>query len=244
MNLLSELKNGTSRPGVCEGPCHTKLWGVDPDNPRLVEFHSQLNYCKDSWRSKQCHHVVNAECLDSKNRCSRCQTLGKNIRPSKNTKLYNAVGKTTDQSISQAVIECDDKFRERILFCFESLEDGADVTQDSELAMTTAQLRLAGWLIFDLHDKRFLVCCSGCDSFEIKDSRSNVSTQCHTCKYNVRNAKRCAKHQEDNKEEWMDVQSRTPFSALSDNKWKQRLLVLNTGQKVHSRKLYVQAGEA
>ena len=35
----------------------------------------------------------------------------------------------------------------------------------------------------------------------------------------------------------MDAQSRTPFSALSDDKWKQRLLVLNTGQKVQSRKL-------
>ena len=30
--------------------------------------------------------------------------------------LYNAVQKTTDRSISQAVIECDNKFRERILF--------------------------------------------------------------------------------------------------------------------------------
>ena len=53
----------------------------------------------------------------------------------------------------------------------------------------------------------------------------------------MRNAKRCAKRQEDNNEERMDAQSRTPFSALSENEWKWRLLVLNTGQKVKSRKL-------
>ena len=35
----------------------------------------------------------------------------------------------------------------------------------------------------------------------------------------------------------MDAQSKTPFSALSDNEWKQRLSVLNTVQKVQSTKL-------
>ena len=69
------------------------------------------------------------------------------------------------------------------------------------------------------------------------DSRINVSTQCQRCKHNVHNAKRHAKRQEDNKKERMDAQSRIPFSALFDNEWKQRLLVLNTGQKVQSRKL-------
>ena len=39
-----------------------------------------------------------------------------------------------------------------------------------------AKLRLAGRLVFDLHNKPSLVCCSGCDSFDIKNSRSNVST--------------------------------------------------------------------
>ena len=132
---------------------------------------------------------------------------------------------------SQAVIECDNKFRERILFRLASLGDGADITQDSELAVAAAQLRLAGRLVFDLHDKRSLVCCSGCDSFDIKDSRSNVSTQCHTCKYNVYNTKRHTKRQKDNKEERMDAQNRTPFSALSDDKWKRRLLVFNRDKR-------------
>ena len=190
-----------------------------------------------TWRSKQCQHVVNAERLDCKNRCLRCQSLDKNICPSKYPKLYNAVEKTTDRSMSQVVIECDDKVRERILFRLASLGDGADVTQDSELAMAAAQLRCAGCLVFDLHNKRSLVCCSGCKSFDIKDSRSNVSTQCNQCMHNVYNAKCQAKRQEDNKEERMDAQSRTPFSALSENKWKQCLSVLNTGRKVQSRKL-------
>ena len=57
--------------------------------------------------------------------------------------------KTTDRSISQAVIECDDKFRERILFRLASLGDGADVTQDSELAVAATHLCLAGCLVFD-----------------------------------------------------------------------------------------------
>ena len=67
--------------GVCRGSCHIKLRGVGPDDPLFIKLHSQMDYCKDSWRSKHCQHVVNAERLDSKNRCPRCQSLDKNIRP-------------------------------------------------------------------------------------------------------------------------------------------------------------------
>ena len=63
-------------------------------------------------------------------------------------------GETTDRSIGQAVIECDNNFQERILFRLASLGDGADDTQDSELAVAAAQLHLADRLIFDLHGKR------------------------------------------------------------------------------------------
>ena len=69
-----------------------------------------MDYFKDLWRSKQCQHVVDAERLDEKNRCLRCQSLDKNILPGRYLQLYNVVEETTHQSISQAIIECDDKF--------------------------------------------------------------------------------------------------------------------------------------
>ena len=122
MNPLPEFKNGASCPGVCGGSRHIKRRHVGPDDPRFVELHSQLDYCKDSWRSKHCQHVVDAERLDCKHRCLRCKSLDKNIRAGQYPQLYNAVEKTTDRSISQAIIECNDKFREHILFRLASLK--------------------------------------------------------------------------------------------------------------------------
>ena len=130
--------------GVCEGLRHIRVKCVGPGDPRFLGLLDRMDYFR-GWRSKQCPYKVDERDLDKSSRCHHCRTLDTgNIRPGRFPELYEENEKVTDRSISEAVIEDDDKFSERILHCISSLGENNDYAQDSELAVAAAQLCLAG----------------------------------------------------------------------------------------------------
>ena len=99
------LDNTTSsRDDFCEGLSHSRLQGVDPDDPRFLQLLDRLDYFRDSWHSKQCQYKVGANDLDQNSRCPHCRTLENNIREARFPELYKDVEQVTDRSISEALI--------------------------------------------------------------------------------------------------------------------------------------------
>lgn len=176
--------------------------------------------------------------MDNSSRCHHCRTLDKgNIHPGQFPELYEENEKVTDRSISEAVIEDDDKFSERILHHISSLGENNDYAQDSELAVAAAQLCLASRYEFDLGNDHSFICCRGCDSFDIKKKRANASILCQRCRGNLKNSKRYTQRKEVNKEERVKAQSRTPIDSLGSEEKKQRYENLRNNCKIESRKL-------
>ena len=201
---------------VCEGLRHDRLRCVGPDDPRFLGLLKKMDHFRGSWRSKKCPYNVNERDLDNSSRCHHCRTLDTgNIHRGRFPELFEEVEKVTDRSISEAVIEDDDKFSERVLHRASSLEENYDYTQDSELAVAAAQLRLAGRYVFDLGNEHSFICCRGCDSFEIRKYRANASTKCKRCKDNLGNSKRYAKREELHKEKWTEANSKTRIIIIT-----------------------------
>ena len=213
-------QSSTTAFGVCVGSSQSTLKCVGPDDPRFFGLLKKMDHFRDSWRSKLCQYKVDVKDLDTKGRCQHCQALDKNIRKEQFPELYKEVEKVTDRSISEAVIDDDDKFRQRILHQLSSVGEKEEETQDSELIVAAAQLRLAGRHEFDLGNNLSFVCCQGCDSFEIRKYRANASTHCERCRASLKNSKRCAIRKEANKEQRTSAKSRTPIDSLDDEEKK------------------------
>ena len=124
---LSVSQNSITTCGVCKGLRHDRLRCVGPDDPRFLGLFNRVDYFRDSWRSRKCPYKVNERDLDNSSRCHHCRTLDMgNIHQGRFPELYEEVEKVTDRSISEAVIEDDDKFSERVLHCASSLEEKYD----------------------------------------------------------------------------------------------------------------------
>ena len=82
--------------------------------------------------------------------------LDSNIRQEYYPELYESAKNPTDRSISQAVIEDEKRFRQRILHRLSSLGDEDDASKDPELLVAAGQLRLASKVGFNLGNNKML----------------------------------------------------------------------------------------
>ena len=82
--------------GICGGLCNSRLQGIGTDDLRFVGLLSRFDYSHGSFRSKLCDYKVDADDLDSKERCSYCSTLNSNIRKERYPELYKQVENPND----------------------------------------------------------------------------------------------------------------------------------------------------
>ena len=119
---------------VCSGSTRKRLTSITREHklfPALSE-NGTVKYW-GGWRRSDCDYVYVDGVLDSKGQCKACKNLDKNLRPGRFPELFpEQVGSVADKTdpggmstgdsrtISEAVIEDEEKFRERIASRLES----------------------------------------------------------------------------------------------------------------------------
>ena len=201
MSIATAIQNA---PVLCPGIQHKKLslHGHDPANRQYCL--ERWAFVRDEWHSLECFFILDP--ASNKKRCSKCDNVNSNIRPSRFPRLYPA--STDDDASTQPILSSakspaptppiDDLFfsnhdalQSRLQALIESVEDDADLSDNAELHRFGKALLLKGVHTFDIDDDRMFVACigDGCDSCFVKKKRVNISTSCMRCKYNKANDK-------------------------------------------------------